>query len=108
MSDFLDDKYEDNLKVISKKHDVIGLKVYDKMDMQLPDIGLLQVQDLETGKTKWLDTGNSMVRYNYQQNFLEHSDICKSIFRKAGADLLHIRTDEDYVKILQQFFIKRS
>jgi len=108
MSDFLDDKYEDNLKVISKKHDVIGLKVYDKMDMQLPDIGLLQVQDLETGKTKWLDTSNTMVRYNYQQNFLEQSEICKSIFRKAGADLLHMRTDEDYVKILQQFFIKRK
>ncbi|MEP6595080.1 MAG: DUF58 domain-containing protein [Ginsengibacter sp.] len=108
MSDFLDDKYEDNLKVISKKHDVIGLKVYDKMDMQLPDIGMLQVQDLETGKTKWLDTANAMVRYNYQQNFLEQSEICKNIFKKAGADLLHIRTDEDYVKILQQFFIKRS
>ena len=107
MSDFLDDRYEDNLKVIGKKHDVIGLKVYDKMDMQLPEIGMLQVQDLETGKTKWLDTSNSMVRYNYQQNFLQQSEICKNIFKKAGADLLHIRTDEDYVKILQQFFIKR-
>lgn len=107
MSDFLDDKYEDNLRVIGKKHDVIGLKVYDKMDMQLPDIGMLQVQDLETGKTKWLDTSNSIVRYNYQQNFLEQSEICKNIFKKAGADLLHIHTDEDYVKILQQFFIKR-
>src|SRR4030095_5450283 len=108
MSDFLDEKYEDNLRVISKRHDVIGLKVYDKMDMQLPEIGLLQVEDIETGKTKWLDTNNQMVRYNYQQNFLQQSEICKSIFRKAGADLLHIRTDEDYVKILQQFFIKRG
>lgn len=108
MSDFLDEKYEDNLRVIGKKHDVIGLKVYDKMDMQLPEIGMLQVQDIETGKTKWLDTGNQMVRYNYQQNFLQQSEICKNIFRKAGADLLHIHTDEDYVKILQQFFIKRS
>jgi len=66
------------------------------------------VQDLETGKAKWLDTGNAMVQYNYQQHFLEQSALCKSIFRKAGADLLHIRTDEDYVKILQQFFIKRG
>nr|MBA2562527.1 DUF58 domain-containing protein [Chitinophagaceae bacterium] len=108
MSDFLDEKYEDNLRVIGKKHDVIGLKVYDKMDMQLPEIGMLQVEDIETKKTKWLDTGNEMVRYNYQQNFLKQSEICKNIFRKASADLLHIRTDEDYVKILQQFFIKRS
>lgn len=108
MSDFLDDNYEDNLKVMGKKHDVIGLKVYDKMDMQLPEIGMLQVQDLETGQVKWLDTGNAMVRYNYQQNFFKQNEICKNIFKKAGADLLHIRTDEDYVKILQQFFIKRS
>jgi len=108
MSDFLDDKYDDNLRVIGSRHDVIGLKVYDKMDMQLPEIGLVQVQDLETGKTKWLDTSDKMVQYNYQQQFLEQSTLCKSIFRKAGAELLHIRTDEDYVKILQQFFIKRG
>ncbi len=107
MSDFLDNNYEDNLKVMGRKHDVIGLKVYDKMDMQLPEVGMLQVQDLETGKTRWIDTSNAMVRYNYQQNFLEQSELCKNIFKKAGADLLHIRTDEDYVKILQQFFIKR-
>jgi uncharacterized protein (DUF58 family) len=107
MSDFLDEKYEDNLRVIGSRHDVIGLKVYDKMDMQLPKIGMLQVQDLETGKTKWMDTNNAMVQYNYQQHFLQQSNTCKTYFRKAGADLLHLRTDEDYVKILQQFFIKR-
>jgi uncharacterized protein (DUF58 family) len=108
MSDFIDEKYENNLRVIGKKHDVIGVKVYDKMDMQLPEIGMLQLQDIETGKTKWLDTDNKMVRYNYQQNFFQQSENCKNIFKKAGADLLHIRTDEDYVKILQQFFIKRG
>ena len=108
MSDFLDEKYENSLKVVSSRHDVIGLKVYDKMDMQLPKIGMLQVEDLETGKTKWLDTNDAMVQYNYQQQFLTQSALCKAYFRKAGADLLHLRTDEDYVKILQQFFIKRS
>jgi hypothetical protein len=77
------------------------------MDMQLPDIGMVQVEDLESSKTKWLDTSDKMVQYNYQQHFLEQSTLCKNIFKKAGADLLHIRTDEDYVKILQQFFIKR-
>ncbi len=108
MSDFIDEKYENNLRVIGKKHDVIGVKVYDKMDMQLPEIGMLQLQDIETGKTKWLDTDNKMVRYNYQQNFFQQSENCKNIFKKAGADLLHIRTDEDYVKILQEFFLKRG
>jgi hypothetical protein len=49
-----------------------------------------------------------MVQYNYQQQFLKQSELSKNYFRKAGADLLHIRTDEDYVKVLQKFFIKRS
>jgi uncharacterized protein (DUF58 family) len=107
MSDFINDNYEDNLKVISSRHDIIGIRVYDKMDMELPVVGLINAADPETGKTILLDTGSRMVRDNYHQRFMEQSNICKSIFRKAGADLLHLRTDEDYVKVLQQFFIKR-
>jgi uncharacterized protein (DUF58 family) len=108
LSDFIDSGYDDDLKVIGRKHDVIGIKVYDKMDMQLPAAGLLQVEDAETGKQKFLDTGNELVRYYYQQNFFEQTEHCKKVFRKAGADLLHVRTDEDYVKILQKFFLKRK
>lgn len=108
MSDFIDEQYEDRLRVMSSRHDVIGLKIYDKMDMQLPDIGMLQVEDLETGKTQWLDTSDTMVRYNYHENFIQQTAKAKNIFKKAGADLLHLRTDEDYVKILQQFFLRRK
>ncbi|MBK7882717.1 MAG: DUF58 domain-containing protein [Chitinophagaceae bacterium] len=106
LSDFLTTGYGDNLKVIGNKHDVIGVKVYDKMDMSLPDIGLLQLQDAESNAIKWVDSSNELVRYHYQQNFLNQTSTCKDFFKKAGAELLHIRTDEDYVKILQQFFIK--
>jgi hypothetical protein len=108
MSDFVDAVYENDLKVIGGRHDVIGLRIYDKMDMQLPDAGLLQIEDLETGKKQWIDSSDKMVQYNYQQQFLKQSELSKNYFRKAGADLLHIRTDEDYVKVLQKFFIKRS
>jgi len=108
LSDFLTSGYDSDLKVIGKRHDVIGLRVYDKMDMQLPDVGLLQLQDSETDQVKWVDTGNAMVRHNYQQNFFNTTDEIKKHFRKSGADLLHIRTDDDYVKILQQFFLKRK
>lgn len=108
LSDFVDAVYENDLKVIGGRHDVIGLRIYDKMDMQLPEAGLLQVQDLETGKSQWIDSNDTMVQYAYKQRFMEQSELSKNYFRKAGADLLHIRTDEDYVKILQQFFIKRS
>ena len=108
LSDFLTTGYDDDLKVIGNKHDVIGIRVYDKMDMQLPDAGLLQVQDAESGQARWIDSSNALVRYNYHQHFMEQSELCKNYFRKAGAELLHVRTDDDYVKILQQFFIKRN
>jgi hypothetical protein len=78
------------------------------MRMTLKYAGLLQIEDLETGKKQWIDSSDKMVQYNYQQAFLKQSELSKNYFRKAGADLLHIRTDEDYVKVLQKFFIKRS
>ena len=100
-------KFEDALKVAGKKHDMIGIKIYDQMDMQLPPIGLIEAEDSETGGRYWVDTNDYLVRTNYQQYFFRQTEQCKSIFHKAGCDLLHLRTDEDYVKILQRFFIGR-
>lgn len=108
LSDMLDANYEDALRVAGNKHDIIGIKVYDQMDVQLPDAGLLLVQDTESGKTKWVDSGNPFVRHQYQEEFFRVTEYCKSVFTKAGSDLLHIRTDEDFVKVLQRFFISRN
>src|SRR5215213_1588191 len=108
LSDFMDQQYEDALKVAGKKHDVTGIKVYDKMDMMLPDAGMLQVMDAETGQTKWIDSSNEFVRQEYQRLFLEATEYCKNVFVKAGCDLLHMRTDDDYVKVLQKFFLART
>lgn len=108
LSDFLDTGFEDALKVAGKKHDLIGVRVYDQMQMNLPDIGLVQVEDAETGSTALVDTGDYLFRKSYQEAFQKFSEYCKNIFAKAGCDLLHIRTDEDYVKVLQKFFISRN
>ncbi len=108
LSDFLDEKFDEALKVASKKHDITGVKVYDKMDMQLPSAGLLEVEDAETGKIQWVDSSDFLVQKNYQQHFFDATEYCKTIFLKAGSDLLHIRTDEDYVKVLKKFFIGRN
>jgi uncharacterized protein (DUF58 family) len=99
--------FEDALKVAGKKHDLIGIKVYDKMDMELPPIGMIEAEDSETGGRYWVDTSDYLVRTNYQQYFFNQTEQCKGIFQKAGCDLLHLRTDEDYVKILQRFFVGR-
>jgi uncharacterized protein (DUF58 family) len=108
LSDFLDERFNDALKVAGKKHDLIGIKVYDKMDMQLPDAGMLQIRDAETGTTQWLDSSDYWVRQQYEKRFFEHTEWCKAVFLKSGCDLLHVRTDEDYVKVLQKFFIGRA
>ncbi len=108
LSDFLDPQFADALRVAGKKHDVIGIKVYDPMDMQLPDAGLLQVEDAETGESRYIDSSDYRVRKAYQEAFFSHSEWCKNVFTRAGCDLLHISTKEDYVKVLQKFFIGRS
>ncbi|HYC41263.1 MAG TPA: DUF58 domain-containing protein [Chitinophagaceae bacterium] len=108
LSDLLDGSYEDALRVAGKKHDVIGIKIYDRMDMQLPNAGLMHIRDSETGETKWVDTGNRFVRHSYEQEFFRLTEYCAQAFRKAGCDLLHIRTGEDYVKVLQRFFLSRN
>ena len=95
------------LRIAAKKHDVIGLKIYDKMDRQLPNLGMVRVQDAETGVEKWIDSGSKLVRYEYEKEFFRITDYSNDVFKKSGADLLHIRTDEDYVKVLQSFFISR-
>lgn len=107
LSDFMVEQYEQPLRVAGNRHDVIGIKVYDKMDMQLPEVGMLQIEDAETGNVLWVDTNDKMVQYNYQQQFIQNEEFCKLAFLKSGADLLYMRTDEDYVKVLQQFFVKR-
>jgi hypothetical protein len=93
--------------VAANKHDVVGIKLWDKMSKDLPSLGLLRIEDAETGAQKWVDTGSKFVRYEYEKEFFRLTDYAKDVFKKSGADLLHIRTDEDYVKVLQHFFISR-
>jgi uncharacterized protein (DUF58 family) len=108
LSDFIDANYGDALRVAANKHDIVGVKTYDRMDRQLPPVGLLRVEDAETGSQRWVDTYSAFVRHEYQKEFFRITDYCIEIFKKAGADLLHVRTDEDYVRVLQRFFISRN
>ncbi|GAC1417369.1 MAG: DUF58 domain-containing protein [Flavisolibacter sp.] len=107
-SDFIDANYQDALRVAGIKHDVIGIKLYDKMDKSLPNVGLIRVEDAENGEQRWIDTSNSLVRYEYEKEFFKLTNACTNIFKSSGCDLLHVRTDEDYVKVLQSFFISRN
>ena len=108
LSDFADAGYEHALKVAAKRHDIIGIQVFDKRDAELPSIGLIEVRDSETGRTILLDTKNDLTRIEYSRQFKKIQEDAKQNFKLAGADLIQLATGDDYVKALQQFFMKRA
>ena len=108
LSDFADAGYQHTLKTASRRHDIIGIQVYDRHDKDLPRIGLLEVQDAETGETILINTNDKLTQYNYNRQFKQIQEDAKQSFKLAGADLVQLATGDDYVKALQEFFMKRA
>lgn len=117
LSDFMTDGYSDSLKIASRRHDMIGLHIYDPREVELPkNVGLILAQDAETGKTRWIDTGSKKEREQHRQYFYQNQNRFQDIFVKSGSDTLSIaipekeeleKNDQFYVKNLLQFFKKR-
>jgi uncharacterized protein (DUF58 family) len=108
LSDFLDRDYKDALRIAARKHDIIGVKVYDKMDKYLPNAGMILVQDTENNAIRWVDSSNRSVRRIYEEEFFRVTEYATINFKEAGCDLLDIRSGEDYVRVLQRFFLSRN
>lgn len=104
LSDLVSTPYDSALQLAARKHDLVGIHVYDRYDAELPDAGLVQLMDAETRERTWVDTSSKAVRNAYGQEFRQQLQYAKQAFRKTGAALMSVRTDEDYVKILQGFF----
>lgn len=107
ISDYLGENYFEPLSHLAKKHDVIGVRVFDKLDQELPDAGLMQLYDVEAGKPVWVDTSDSGIRKTYSERAVHFRKNYEQSFGKSGADQLQIRTDQPYVKVLMNFFKKR-
>lgn len=107
LSDFLDQDLTDSIKKMANRHDLIGIRVYDERERVLPNAGLWQLCDAETGATTLVDTADPFTRHHYTDSFNKHEEQLKDTFKNAGADLLYIKTGQDYVPILQQFFTSR-
>jgi len=108
ISDFIDDDFENALKIANKKHDIIALKIYDERETELPSIGMVRMKDAETGEQRWVDTSSKKVRNRYADWWKNTSRQHKEIFSKSGVDFTSIRTDQDYVKPLIQLFKRRE
>jgi uncharacterized protein (DUF58 family) len=104
LSDFISAPYETPLQLAARRHDVVGIQVYDRADRELPKAGLLQIADAETGALRWIDSSDKRVQIEYGRAFEGMKQYGVQAFRKAGAALVSVRTDEDYVKMLQGFF----
>ncbi|MCF4100705.1 DUF58 domain-containing protein [Gillisia sp. M10.2A] len=108
LSDFMDDEYQHTLKIISGKHDVTGIRVYDKREEEIPSLGLVQMQDRETGEFTMVNTSAKAVRNAYGKYFREREDYFKDSFNKSGAGMLSTRLDQSYVTKLLGYFKRRG
>jgi len=107
LSDFLCADFEESLKIANRKHDVVGLKIFDRREKELPAMGLVKFADPETGSYLWVDTSLSRVRRDYQEYWKKQGNRVHTLFTKSGVDYVSIDTAEDYVKPLIALFKKR-
>jgi len=108
LSDFITDDYQRTLKIVSGKHDVTGIRVYDKHEEAIPNLGVVQMQDEETGELMLVNTSSKKVRLNYAKFYKEKVDYYKDSFAKSGAGIINCRIDESYVKKLLGYFKRRG
>jgi len=108
ISDFIDKNFDDALKIANKKHDIVSVRIFDKRETEIPNIGLARFRNAETKKEIWLDSSDALVRKNYKKWWYEHEEYLKNLFLKCGVDVVNIATDDDYVKPLMNLFMKRK
>jgi uncharacterized protein (DUF58 family) len=107
VSDFIDDNFEDALKVANKKHDIVALKIEDEIENEIPNVGLIQLKDNETGQTKWINTSSKKTRTKYKANAIKRNRELKETFRKSGVDYTTITTNRPYIIPLMNLFKQR-
>ena len=107
LSDFQDEAYDKNLKIASSKHDLTAIRIIDPAEEQLPDIGLVQLQNPETGTLELVDTSSSIVRATYEKDYQNFAAKFKSYCKHSGTDYLDLRVDRSYTKQLLEFFKRR-
>ena len=108
LSDFITDGYKDTLKIVSGKHDVTGIRVYDPREEAIPNLGMVQMQDEETGELMLVNTSSKGVRTEYNRYYRDRVAAFKDAFQKSGAGVMDCRIDESYVKKLLGYFKKRA
>src|SRR5690606_21775462 len=108
ISDFItEENYEKSLKVAAKKHDLTGICIYDKREKQLPNIGVVQVRDEESGKVLLVNTASKKTQRNYARYFNEKDQLFKERFQRSGAGVIQCSVEGSYVRKILNYFKSR-
>ncbi len=108
ISDLCGKDFHEPLSIVSRKHDLVGIRVYDQRELELPPLGLMRFRDAETGKSFWIDTSSKGVQERIKEVNSEHEKYIKNSFSRANVDLVSIATDGDYIRPMLNLFKKRS
>ena len=112
LSDFMDSEadavaFEEALKITSGRHDLVGIRVYDQREQELPDVGILELEDAESGKKVWIDSSSRRVREAYANDWARRNQRIETVLKQNRIDTATVATDEDYVKALIKLFKQR-
>jgi uncharacterized protein (DUF58 family) len=108
ISDFLTENYEKSLQVANKKHDIIAIDIIDPREVEMPSVGLLELEDAETGETVMVDTSNPAIRGSFYSQSKEERETREKFFKSIGVDNININTDRSYVEPITKFFRMRA
>jgi len=108
ISDFMDDGFEKAVQIANHKHDLIAIRITDRRETIMPNVGMVRMLDAETGKQMWIDTGSASVRRQLSRWAAEKSQELDTLFSRMGVDVVKAYTGEDYVKPLMNMFRKRE
>ncbi len=108
LSDFMDSGYEKILRIVGKRHDLIGIVLNDKREDEIPPMGLVKFVDAESGMERWIDTADRKTRFLFQQMREKNKADRKALFLSSRLDSIEIQTGEDYIKPIVKFFRLRE
>ena len=107
ISDFISKDYSNSLKIFSSKHDVTGIRIYDKTEEIIPNLGVIDITDNETGAKLTVNTGSKNVRKKYSEYYNSKRNEFIDFFKKSGSGIIECNTQDDYQKKLLKYFKSR-
>ena len=108
ISDFLSDPFDNEIKIANQKHDIVALQIFDEREVELPNVGMIELQDAESGNTQWFDTSSASNRNAYKANALRKQGEIQELFRKSGVDHTRLATHQSFIQPLMTLFKRRG